>query len=162
MDIKLVKATPENAQEIHQMQIKSFKSLLDKYKDYDTNPGNENIEKVLAKINQETTDYYIIKKENISVGAIRINKIENGLKCRISPIFILPEYQNKGIAQKVFKIIEEKYKPKNGWILDTALQEERNCYFYEKMGYKKTGNTEKINEKLDIIHYEKKMVEIKT
>ncbi|GHU90299.1 acetyltransferase [Spirochaetia bacterium] len=155
MDIILVKATPENAQEIHQMQIKSFKNLLDKYKDYDTNPGNENIERVLARINQETTDYYIIKMGNISVGAIRINKLENGLKCRISPIFILPEYQNKSIAQKVFKIIEEKYKPKNGWILDTILQEEGNCHLYEKMGYKKTGMTHKINEKMDIIGYEK-------
>jgi GNAT superfamily N-acetyltransferase len=155
MNINLVKATPENAQEIHQMQIKSFKSLLDKYKDYDISPGNENIEKVLARINQETTDYYLIKMENISVGAIRINKLENGLKCRISPIFILPEYQNKGIAQKVFKIIEEKYNPEKGWVLDTILQEEGNCYLYEKMGYKRTGKIEKINERMDIVYYEK-------
>ena len=94
--------------------------------------------------------------ENTSVGAIRINKLENGLKCRISPIFILPKYQNKGIAQKVFKIIEEKYKPEKGWVLDTILQEEGNCYLYEKMGYKRTGKTEKINERMDIVYYEKK------
>jgi GNAT superfamily N-acetyltransferase len=155
MNINLVKATPENAQEIHQMQIKSFKNLLNKYKDYDISPGNENIEKVLARINQETTDYYLIKMENISVGAIRINKLENGLKCRISPIFILPEYQNKGIAQKVFKIIEGKYNPEKGWVLDTILQEEGNCYLYEKMGYKRTGKIEKINERMDIVYYEK-------
>jgi hypothetical protein len=36
MNITLVKATPENAKEIHKMQIKSFKNLLDKYQDYET------------------------------------------------------------------------------------------------------------------------------
>jgi GNAT superfamily N-acetyltransferase len=130
---------------------------LDKYQDYDTNPGNESVEKVSARINQETTDYYIIKMGNTSVGAIRINRLENGLKCRIAPIFILPEYQNKGIAQKVFKLVEEKYKPKNGWILDTILQEEGNCHLYEKLGYKKTGKIEKIHKRMDIVYYEKQL-----
>ena len=157
VEINLVKASVENAEEIHKMQIEAFRNLLEKYKDYDTNPGNENIDKVIERIKQETTDYYIIKMENISVGAIRINKLENGEKCRIAPIFILPEYQNKGIAQEVFKIIEEEYKPKDGWILSTILEEERNCYLYEKMGYKKTGEGKKINEIMNIVYYEKKI-----
>ena len=158
MEIILEKATIENAHEIHHMQIISFKALLDKYKykDYDTNPGNENIDRVIGRINQKETDYYIIKYKNISVGAVRVINLENDKKCRVSPIFILPEYQNKGIAQHVFKIIEEKYKPENGWILDTILQEKGNCHLYEKIGYKKTGKVEKINEIMDIVHYEKK------
>jgi hypothetical protein len=69
----------------------------------------------------------------------------------------LPEYQNKKIAQNVFKIIEEKYKPKNGWVLDTILQEQGNCHLYEKRGYRKTGKVEKINERMDIVYYEKKV-----
>jgi len=39
--------------------------------------------------------------------------------------------------------------------LDTILQEKSNCYLYEKIGYKKTGQIEKINENMDIIYYEK-------
>jgi hypothetical protein len=54
-------------------------------------------------------------------------------------------------------LIEEKYKPKNGWILDTILQEEGNCHLYEKLGYKKTGKIEKINERMDIVYYEKQL-----
>jgi hypothetical protein len=77
---------------------------LDKYEDYGTNPGNESVERVLARINQETTGYYIVKMGNTSARAIRINRLENGLKRRIAPIFILPEYQNKGIVQKVFEL----------------------------------------------------------
>jgi len=155
VNITLEKATIDDANKIHQMQIIAFKNLLEKYEDYDTNPGNESIDKVLYRINQKTTDYYIIKFENISVGAIRICNLNDGKICRVSPIFILPEFQNKGIAQNVFKIIEEKYKPQNGWKLDTILQEEGNCHLYEKIGYKRTGQVEKINDKMDIVYYEK-------
>ncbi|QQO09920.1 GNAT family N-acetyltransferase [Breznakiella homolactica] len=155
MKIELCKAAAENACEIHRMQLLAFRKLLEKYQDYETNPGNEDLQKILHEINQETTDFYIIKLEAQSVGAIRISKTDDGDRCRINRIFILPEYQNKGIAQKVFEIAEKMYSPKKGWILNTILQETGNCYLYEKMGYKKTGKTEKIKENMDIVYYEK-------
>jgi GNAT superfamily N-acetyltransferase len=161
MDINLVKATLENASEIHEMQIITFKPLLEKYQDFDLSPGNEKIEKTIARLKENITDYYIIKLNEKSVGGIRIRRYEEGTLCCIGPLFILPEYQNKGIAQKVFKIIEEKYKPEKGWILDTILQEEGNCHLYEKIGYKKTGKVKKINERMDKVYYEKKGIEIK-
>jgi hypothetical protein len=40
--------------------------------------------------------------------------------------------------------------------LDTILQEKGNCHLYEKIGYKKTGKIEKINERMDIVYYEKR------
>ena len=40
-------------------------------------------------------------------------------------------------------------------MLDTILQEEGNCYLYEKLGYKRTGKIEHINERMDIVYYEK-------
>ena len=156
MDIKLIKANLNDVDELYKMQIITFKPLLDKYQDYDLNPGNENIEKTIARMNENFTDYYIIIFDKISVGGIRIRRLEEENLCKVGPIFILPEYQNKGIAQRVFTIIEEMYKPKNGWILDTILQESGNCHLYEKIGYKKTGKVEKINEKMDIVYYEKK------
>ena len=67
---------------------------------------------------------------------------------RISPIFIMPEYRNKGFAQKAIQLAEEIHGFSN-WELDTILQEKGNCYLYEKMGYYQTGKTEKINEKLN-------------
>ena len=155
MNIILVKATLEDPNEIHQMQIITFKTLLEKYQDYDINPGNEKLERTISRLNEEITDYYIIKFNKESVGGIRIRRYEEGNLCKVGPLFILPEYQNKGIAQNVFKIIEEKYKPKNGWILDTILQEKGNCYLYEKIGYKKKGKIENINENMDIVFYEK-------
>lgn len=42
------------------------------------------------------------------------------------------------------------------WELDTVLQEVGNCHLYEKLGYRRTGREEIINEKMTIIFYEKR------
>ena len=70
-------------------------------------PGNEKIERPLARLKEEITDYYIIKVNGNSAGGIRIRRYEEGSLCKVGPLFILPEYQNKKIAQKVFAIIEK-------------------------------------------------------
>ncbi len=41
------------------------------------------------------------------------------------------------------------------WQLETILQEEGNCYLYEKMGYRRTGETEVINERMTLVNYRK-------
>ena len=155
MDVILKKATIDNAKEIHNMQIVSFHKLLLKYEDYSTNPGAEKLDKVIRRLEQSFTHYYIIIQASISVGAVRVILKNEGRRCRISPIFILPDYQGKGIAQEVFKKLEKMYKPKDGWELDTILEEKGNCYLYEKLGYKKTGKIEKVNNKINIVFYEK-------
>ena len=52
MKIWLEKATNNDAQSIFDIQIKAFMPLLDKYKDYETNPANETIERVITRINR--------------------------------------------------------------------------------------------------------------
>jgi predicted acetyltransferase len=57
--------------------------------------------------------YYFIEADNTTVGAIRIvDKHEDGKAKRISPIFVMTEYRNRGLAQKAIKQIfacEHKY-----------------------------------------------------
>ena len=48
----------------------------------------------------------------------------------------------------------------DNWELDTILQEPKNCHLYEKMGYRQTGRTEVINERLTLVFYEKKETDI--
>ena len=84
-----------------------FKNWGKKYQDFDLSPGNEKIERTLARLKEEITDYYIIKVNGNSAGGIRIRRYEEGSLCKVGPLFILPEYQNKKIAQKVFAIIEK-------------------------------------------------------
>jgi GNAT superfamily N-acetyltransferase len=80
---------------------------------------------------------------------------EPAKKCRISPVFVLPEFQCKGIAQQMLVRIEALYARQNGWILDTIEQEAGNCYLYEKLGYRKTGQVEQLKPGMTIVYYAK-------
>ena len=156
MEIRLLRAGVEDAEELHAMQVKSFRELFEKYQDFDTSPANESVEKVEARLKQNFTYYYFICIGMQKAGAIRIvDKKENGKNKRISPIFVLPEFQGQGIAQKAIRLCEEIHG-KEDWELDTILQEPQNCHLYEKMGYRQTGKTEVINERLTLVFYEKK------
>lgn len=67
----------------------------------------------------------------------------------------LPEYQGYGYAQRAITIAESFYPFAKEWELDTILQEEKLCYLYEKMGYKKTGKVEHIMNGMDLVFYAK-------
>lgn len=157
MEISLSKAGLKEASIIHEMQIKAFMPLLNKYKDYETSPANQTVEQIEDRINQSYTDYYLIREANIPVGAIRVVKKENKIY-RVSPVFILPDYQGRGIAQKVFSMIEDRYSEARIWELATISEEQRNCYLYEKLGYRQKGDTKQINDKMTIVIYEKCMI----
>lgn len=155
MKVELVRANVEDAKQIHAMQVESFAELLEKYRDYDTNPANEAMEKVEARIKQDFTYFYFICIGSQKVGAIRIvDKKECGKNKRISPLFVLPKFQGKGIAQEAIRLCEEIHGKEN-WELDTILQEPKNCHLYEKMGYRKNGVTKEVNERLTLVFYEK-------
>ena len=63
---------------------------------------------------------------------------QDGSRKRLSPMFILPQFQGRGYAQEAIRQAE-KIHGERGWELDTILQEERLVHLYEKMGYRKTG-----------------------
>ena len=153
IDLKQAKLKDLNT--ILQMQKEAFAELYGKYQDTETSPTTENYEKILFRFNQPETTYYFIMADNVKVGVIRIVDCKDGItRKRISPIFIMPEYRNKGYAQQAIKEAE-RIHGKQHWKLDTILQEKGNCYLYEKLGYHQTGKTEQINDKMTIVFYEK-------
>lgn len=155
MEIELLRADIKDAEELHALQVKSFQKLFDEYQDFDTNPANEDVEKVEERLRQDKTYYYFICFGRKKAGAVRvIDEKKAGRSKWISPIFILPEFQDRGIAQKAIQMCEEIHGKKN-WELATILQEEKNCHLYEKMGYRRTGKTEAVNEKLTLVFYKK-------
>ncbi|WP_411954788.1 GNAT family N-acetyltransferase [Alkalibacillus sp. S2W] len=154
MEVRLEKATDKDAQSIFDIQVKAFVPLLHKYKDYETNPANETVERVITRINNPNGVLYKILTDNKLVGAICILWKEN-LQFWISPMFILPSYQGKGVAQKAITSIENLYPQAITWELATILEDQRNCYLYEKMGYNKTGVSKKLNDHATLIYYKK-------
>ncbi|ODU55652.1 MAG: hypothetical protein ABT01_05680 [Clostridium sp. SCN 57-10] len=157
MCIQLRKAGICDCGQIHQMQGKAFAYLLDKYHDYDTNPGAEPLEKVIQRMEQTFTDYYYIQLGSRCIGAMRVVRLHDGA-CRISPMFILPEFQGKGYAQQAIRNVEELYPGACRWELDTIKQEPKLCHLYEKMGYCAIGKEKVIQPGMTIIFFEKHII----
>ena len=153
--IKLEKAEFEDLDTILRMQKEAFKDLYQKYRDTDTSPALEKYEDILFRFDQPETTYYFITADGERVGVIRVADRGDGATAkRISPIFIMPGYRNRGYAQQAIAEAERLHGEHN-WQLDTILQEKGNCYLYEKLGYRQTGKTEQINDKMTIIFYTK-------
>ena len=79
---------------------------------------------------------------------------KDGSRKRLSPLWIMPEYRGKGYAQAAISAAEQIHGSRH-WSLDTILQEPGNLHLYEKMGYRRTGQIERINDRMDIVFYEK-------
>ena len=68
--------------------------------------------------------------------------------------FIMKEFRGRGYAQQAMRLAEEIHGS-SGWELDTILQEKGNCHLYEKLGYRQTGETKVVNERLTLVFYRK-------
>ena len=154
MGITLVKVTREDLETVWRMQIDAFSGLLNTYQDYDMSPGAEPVEKIIARFEMPGSVYYFIMAEGEKVGVIRVVDKNDGSRKRISPLWIMAEYRGRGYAQQAITAVEELYGSDN-WSRDTILQEKGNCHLSEKMGYHRVGEIEHINDKMDIVFYEK-------
>lgn len=155
MEITLVKAEVSDATELLAMQKRAFSKLLERYQDFDTNPANDTLEKMEARLRQAGSDFYFICDGPQKVGGLRVvDRREARRPKRLSPIFVLPEFQGLGIAQRAMELCGEIYGTED-WELDTILEEPKNCYLYEKMGYRRTGKTTVVNDRLTLVTYRK-------
>ncbi len=152
--IKLKPVAKEDIEEVWEMQVEAFTELLEKYQDFETSPAAEDLDKVIARYEQPWTTYFFIMAGDKKAGAVRVVDKKDGSRKRISPVWVMPEYRNKGYAQQAILEAEKIYGPDH-WCLDTILQEKGNLHLYEKLGYHRTGRIDKINERMDIIFYEK-------
>lgn len=153
-NLKLIRIDIEHAHNLWEMQVEAFHDLYQRYQDTETSPATENVDKIIRRL-QPFTYFYYIQENGENVGAVRVvDKKEEGIPKRISPIFTMPQYRNHGMAQKAIRAVEELHGSSN-WELDTILQEKGNCYLYEKMGYFQNGKTEIVNDKMTLVYYKK-------
>lgn len=154
--IELELITSGEAECLHKMQVEAFIALYEKYRDDITSPAKESLEKITQKIVEDNSDFYFILFNGKRVGGVRV-KWHNGRNVKwISPIFVIPQFQNKGIASAVIEQLFEMYSSDTiEWRLDTIKQEEKNCYLYEKCGFVRVDNETVINEKMTLVEYTK-------
>lgn len=149
------KFSKENIDDVFRIQQAAYKPLFEKYQDTETNPYMETKEDTLIKYTKAGTQGYIFVKDDIAVGAVRIIMLDK--ICKVSALAVIPEYQNRGIAQSALKEIEKIHSDCKCWVLDTILQEKGNCHLYEKLGYVRIGEPKKINDRLTLVGYKKEV-----
>ena len=154
MPITLKRASIQDAEALHRMQVEAFAPLLAKYNDFAISPACETVERVRQKLAQPQTRYYFILQGRRATGAIRVVLPSRPDGCKvISPLYILAPWRNRGFAQQAVLAAEAKYGA-DGWALDTIPEEPGNCHLYEKLGYRRIG-ARRVNARMTIVDYEK-------
>lgn len=153
--VKLEEVREDEIPQLYEMQIASFMPLYEKYHD-EGSPAIESIDRVRGRAARPNRKYYFIVMDGARVGAINVghNDPEEKKVSFISPLFILPKYQNRGIGYIAIQKAFAMYPEVTIWKLDTILQEPANCHLYEKCGFVRVGEEKPVNEKMTLIDYE--------
>lgn len=145
--IAIAKATITDVEKLTEINKRTFDEELKKWLpnqenviDYNIQPpGYSSIE--MTKYMIRELEYFKILQDKEIVGGIIIT-ISGMSYGRIDRIFIDPNYQGKGIGSRVINLIEDEFPNVRTWDLETSGRQINNHYFYEKMGYTTTFETE--------------------
>lgn len=145
--INISKAKIRDAEKLTEIKKRTFDEEMKKWFpnqenviDYNIQPpGYSSIE--MTKYMIRKLEYFKILQDKEIVGGIIIT-ISGMSYGRIDRIFIDPNYQGKGIGSRVINLIEDEFPNVRIWDLETSGRQINNHYFYEKMGYRTTFETE--------------------
>ena len=157
--VQLVKATEDDLEELHSLQVEAFMPLYEKYHDDEMSPAKESIERIREKLTRPNSFFYFVTSEGEKVGVIRIvrdYRSPDDSIMHISPLFIRPKFQGKGYGGAAIEAAFKLWDKTSTWRLATIKEEPKNCYLYEKYGFVRTGWEEKINDLMTIVGYERK------
>lgn len=136
----------------YRMHRKGFFPTFLKYFDR-INPIFESFKKFSEFYNYPDLYMFWIMLDGKAVGEIWIQITNDTAK--LARLFVLKEFQNRGVAQQAIRIAENLFPSNKRWWLNTIKEEKNNCHLYEKMGYIPLKNEKKINKRMTLIDYEK-------
>lgn len=121
-------STAEEEIFIKEIQVAFDKAVIEKYgPQKDTVIPREDVEKSLHGKNAEA--FRIIADGN-GVGGVVVSINKETQNNALELLYITPDYHSKGIGQKVWQMIEEKYPETKVWETHTPYFETRNIHFY--------------------------------
>ena len=152
--ISLEKVQQSELAQIHFLQKVAFESLYDTYQD-EGSPFKQTQASLLAKFKRPLECYFFIKQQDKRIGYLRVVMDDSGTTAKIGPIGVDPLVEGQGIGTQAMQLVEQTFPEVKEWRLSTILQEKVNCRLYEKMGYRQTGKTEVITDKMTLVFYKK-------
>lgn len=137
------------------IQKAAFEELYIKYKDEETSPYKDSLENIKQRYLMKNSYYYFIKVESSEVGFLRVIVDSDLTKARISPIAILPKYENKGYGKKALLELETLFSSIGEWNLATIKGESKLAKFYTDLDYKLLEKEIELNDKMHLSLYRK-------
>ena len=152
--LEFLKIDLNDAEELIKVKKSAFAEDVNTYGFGPT--GYDDLESLIGAIGKYPI--YKMVLDGTIVGGMTCCNQGNG-EYWIGGIYIDKEHQNMGLGAKAIKFLEEEFPDAKIWRLDTPYKNYRNHHFYEKLGYKKIGETEPRSDRngFYLYLYEKRM-----
>lgn len=139
MNVTIARSTDDEAEELVQVQVKSFNSDAVFYPGVGEGgpPGYESVDLMRRKIAEDIS--YTIRIDGKIAGGMMLFEKGTG-HLHLDVIFVDPEMHGKGIGSQAMAYLIAAY-PGVRWTLDTPVYAVRNHHFYEKFGFVRTGES---------------------
>lgn len=148
-EIKIIDAVPEDALGITNVFYKTWlatypnkekgvtmEDIEDSYKDEFSSEKIENLKKLIRDL-PKNKKRLVAKIGNEIVGACAL--IKNDDYNHLRTLYVLPEFQNKGIGTMFWNEANKFFDPKKNTIVQVAEYTESAINFYKKLGFVDTG-----------------------
>ena len=133
--LKLRKAVADDNEFAYQTKKAAFHEYLKKASGW-----NEEEQRRLHQRRFGEHDFRIIQLSGVDVGIVAMSRQPDCIN--LHQMFILPEYQSKGIGEAVLTLIIEDAAAKIPVRLRVLKVNPRALRFYQRLGFKQTGETE--------------------
>ncbi len=163
--VSVRKTKAEDVKTLWEIQKNAFLSLYERYRD-EGNPALRDETDILRRLDSEYFSCFTILLNDEIVGGLWYKAKgacigEEALgegKYYLQRVFIKPDMQSKGIAQRAIPETEAYFPDAKTFLVDFPedLQKNRRCY--EKAGYRDTGMRVKIKEGLVLACFEKRIM----
>lgn len=147
--IKILDAVPDDALGITNVFYKTWlatypnkekgitvEDIEDSYRDEFSEEKINNLKELIKNL-PKNKKRLVAKQGNLIVGACTIIKNDNFNHLRT--LYVLPEFQNKGIGTILWEEAKKFCDPKKDTIVQVADYTERSINFYKKLGFVDTG-----------------------
>jgi ribosomal protein S18 acetylase RimI-like enzyme len=152
LDILVERATKSEAEEILALQKLAYRSEAEIYNDFRIPPLVQTLESIEKDFENQL--FLRALMDGRIIGSVRAYSKEGA--CYIGRLIVHPDFQNRGIGEKLMNEIERVFGTCQRFELFTGVRSEKNLYLYQKLGYRifKTAN---ITDQTTIVYLEKKI-----
>lgn len=153
LEVRLLKATVDDAESLVSIQKKVFERLYGIYGD-ENSPYLRGTGEFYRWLGNPDAHVFKILADGVLCGGIPVLK-KTDYEYYLLRIYILPQLQGKGIATEAIRLCEALFDDAKRWTPDFPIDQAANKRCYEKAGYIDAGTREAINDKFTLAVYEK-------